>query len=1040
MRQNDRRRRLFKTFTACLLAIAMLLSNVGAANVWAAGIDAPTIDKVFYDATTISGAGVHVARVSGKLTRGTVHVTLKDKNAAVKADNLTFTPKSGTKWTVKLPEGVTIAEGDTVTAYQEFDGQKSPDATANAEPSKAYDNKDKLKMPTGEIYIEQTSSNQVNDDEQAEAVKMLKDANTDIAGDIKSVKFSIDGIEHAYYEVTYDDGSKSGKVKATNLQIKKVTEYSRGATLGSITIVDNVIKGQLLGEGPFDGIKVQILLKLSDAVKGSYCDKGKCLTDKDTSNPVDATVDGTTGKFTYTIQNPDLKLDQVVGVTVKEKNKFKSCSSTTVKPVTVGKTEVKDPRKLTADDKKAIDAAIRKAYTVGDTSKLPNGTADKDGVPAVIQFDDSGNVKIFSGNDVAGTWDPANDYKFVPEKNEDGSYKLNDGAQPKITIAAKDILKNIKPDAPAVAVDTDTGKVTITPPAYKDPGDDTDLLSYTITYKDNSGAEKTVTATRDLDTNKWSGTGVDADTGVITLSVEKIELAGTVKATAKDNGGLEGDTDKLDSDPATKKLETATVSYDANKGTGDMESKNLNKGSKYKLLPNGFTAPENKEFDGWTVNGEDKKVGDEITVNENTTVTAKWKDNMVDVTFASNGGGGSMDKATVKKGSTYKLPDNKFTAPENKEFDGWTVNGEDKKVGDEITVNENTTVTAKWKEKAPVIEEFKVKFIANGGTGSMKDLTVKKGASFKLPPNKFTAPEGKEFDGWDVNGRKFTVGTEVTVSGDGNMKVKALWRDKGTPGTPDPQDPANPEKPAEQPKNHYYKGSTLIIPNRTPEPVEPAKEMEIGRHIRYLYGYEDRTVRPQGKITRAEAAALIARLAELDMSDKSKPDFADTPSAWYNSAINIMVKKDLMFGDKNGNFRPNEPITRGEFARALLYIDRANDKVAPFADVKGHQFEAAINQAFGNGRINGYPDGTFRPDDYIQRAEAARMLNQYANRGTTLEGMAPVAKDLARFTDIDESHWAYCEIMEAANSHEYQRVKGTQAETWLKILYDDMKK
>lgn len=232
----------------------------------------------------------------------------------------------------------------------------------------------------------------------------------------------------------------------------------------------------------------------------------------------------------------------------------------------------------------------------------------------------------------------------------------------------------------------------------------------------------------------------------------------------------------------------------------------------------------------------------------------------------------------------------------------------------------------------------------------------------------------------------------------------------------------------------------MIIPNRTPEPVEPAKEMEIGRHIRYLYGYEDRTVRPQGKITRAEAAALIARLAELDMSDKSKPDFADTPSAWYNSAINIMVKKDLMFGDKNGNFRPNEPITRGEFARALLYIDTKNDKVAPFADVKGHQFEAAINQAFGNGRINGYPDGTFRPDDYIQRAEAARMLNQYANRGTTLEGMAPVAKDLAHFTDIDESHWAYCEIMEAANSHEYQRVKGTQAETWLKILYDDMKK
>ena len=418
MRQNDRRRRLFKTFTACLLAVAMLLSNVGAMDVWAAGIEAPTINKVFYDATTISGGKLHRGRIGGKQARGTVHVTLKDSSGTEKA-TLSVTPKSGTTWSVNLPEGVTIAEGDTVTAYQEFDGQKSTKTTANAEPSKAYENKTKLKMPSGEIWIENTSSNLVNEDEQAEAVKMLKDANTAIAGDIKSVKFSIDTAEHAYYEVTYTDGSTSGKVEATNLKIKQVTEHSRGATLGSITIVDNVIKGQLAGEGPFDGIKVQILLKLSDAVKDSYCDGGKCLVDKDTSDPVDATVDGTTGKFTYTIQNPDLKLDQVVGVTVKEKNKFKSCSSTTVKPVTVGKTEVKDPRKLTAKDKKAIDAAIRTAYTVDGESKLPNGTGDWDGVPAVIQIDDSGNVKIFSGNDVKGTWD--SNYKFVPEKNEDGS-------------------------------------------------------------------------------------------------------------------------------------------------------------------------------------------------------------------------------------------------------------------------------------------------------------------------------------------------------------------------------------------------------------------------------------------------------------------------------------------------------------------------------------------------------------------------------------------------------------------------------------------
>ena len=1567
MEKRDGRRRLFKTFTACLLAVATLLSNVGAMEVQAAGIEAPTINKVFYDATSISGGNVHRGKIDGKQARGTIHVTLKDKDGRVKATD-SVTPKSGTTWSVKLPKGVTIAEGDTVTAYQVFDGKQSPDATANAQPSKA--STVTLTMPSGEIWIEQTSSNLVNEDEQAEAVAMFNNANTAIAGDIKSVVFSINTADHAYYEVTYTDDSTSGKVEAPNLTIKQVTEYSRGATLGSITIVDNVIKGQLSGKGPFDGIKVQILLKLSDAVKGSYCDKGKCLTDKDTSNPVDATVDGTTGEFTYTIQNPDLKLDQVVGVTVKEKNKFKSCSSTTVKPVTVGKTEVKDPRKLTAEDKKAIDAAIRKAYTVNGVSKLPDGYpgTDYEGIPAVIQIDDSGNVKIFSATDVEVTYD--SNYNVIPVKNDDGSYKVREGAQPKITIQGKDLLKNIKPDAPTLALSEDKKNITITPNEK-----DTDAKIITVSYKDKDGKDQKIVATK-ADDGTWSiteGEGTVDANGVVSLEVSKVKGGTKVTATVTDKGGIAvDDKEALTSDPGTLPVEEtkadkvkalggldpvvmkkwvgdkldwkdgvkakdslteenkakikafldeegtkftdvttpgrntdtqgdypgtikvtfddgssievkdqklyvsdpvspsdkenlpedaidvelklgegvkagdkegnketpvtaktykvkpetdlskekvsktdktcfgdvgATVSDDtyvdvkwndkdkgtnfkatadnnvftatatkkfkvtvqANGGKGDdkveykksgenftlpakdtftppndnqefsgwkigddtnlkqpnesititgdteikaiwkpiefkvdfkagegasgsMEDQTVTKGSEYELPTPTFTAPKDKVFAGWKVGDQEgvKQAKERITITGNVTLTATWKDNTVDITFDGAGGGGSMKKVSVTKGSEYTLPDNGFTAPKNQEFAGWEINGEAKNVGDKITVNGNTEVKAVWKpimvdvifdkgegsgEKAkatvakgseytlpnsdgftpPENKEFAgwkvgdgsevqavgtkirvnedtkltavykdqkvdITFNRGEGTGDMTKETVTKGSQYELPKPTFTPPADKEFAGWKVgNGNELKQpGTQIKVDGDtqltavynpiqpidppvvsvdtktGNMMitpptppagqelksltvtykdpagvkktavaeksadgwrlvpsatngetvnndtgvitipkgkykleeavkahvnnkanrqsteadatpvevsfdmdggkqnidssilvqggsfalpaiydaqyfplgkefagwqvgnetkkvgdkitvnentiVKALWKDKGTPGTPDPQDPANPEKPAEQPKNHYYKASTLIIPNRTPEPVEPAKEMEIGRHIRYLYGYEDRTVRPQGKITRAEAAALIARLAELDMSDKSKPDFADTPSAWYNSAINIMVKKDLMFGDKNGNFRPSEPITRGEFARALLYIDTRNDKVAPFADVKGHQFEAAINQAFGNGRINGYPDGTFRPDDYIQRAEAARMLNQYANRGTTLEGMAPVAKDLARFTDIDESHWAYCEIMEAANSHEYQRVKGTQAETWLKILYDDMKK
>ena len=172
------------------------------------------------------------------------------------------------------------------------------------------------------------------------------------------------------------------------------------------------------------------------------------------------------------------------------------------------------------------------------------------------------------------------------------------------------------------------------------------------------------------------------------------------------------------------------------------------------------------------------------------------------------------------------------------------------------------------------------------------------------------------------------------------------------------------------------------------------------------------------------------------MTNADKPNFPDTPSAWYNTAINAVVAKNLMFADANGNFRPQEPITRGEFARALYYIDRHNDEVAPFEDIKGHIYEAAINQAYGNGLINGYLDGTFKPDAPIQRAEATKILNKYANRGVDHDGLSLVRQDLIHFTDIDESHWAYYEIMEAANTHEYERVVSTLYETWLKIVYD----
>ena len=694
-------------------------------------VKAPTVNPVFYDATTISGGSLAKYRdkVNKKTVIATVHVTLKGEGGTEKA-NLSVTPTRGTTWKVDLPEGVKVAKGDTVTVYQQIGEDKSSEVTVNAQPTKA--STVTLTMPTGEIWIEHPNANLVNEDEQAEAIEMLKGANPDIKQDFKSVKFSIDYTRHAYYEVTYTDGSTSGKIEATELKIKQVTETSAAPTIQKVQVTDGQIIVTLDKEVTA-GTKFYFVNNFTDGEDKNFGGNGTCKIDKSNSQEMSQAVSIDGKKVTFRIKDKvnDLKLEKEFGILVKEPHKFRSCAKSEPVITTPDKVDVRDPRKLTDDDKKAIDKAIRDANTVDGTSKLPDGTGDNDGTPAFIEFDKDGNVTIISPNDVEVTWD--SNYNPVYQKNSDGTYKLNNGA--KVTkIPAKDLVKNIAPKSPAIAVGADKGEVTITPPAYKNPGEDTDLASYTISYKDASGAEKTVTATRTVDENSgkttWAADNatVDANTGVITLKVEDIKVGGTVTATAKDNGGLEGDTNKLDSDPATKELETATVSYNGNDGTGKMDGKKLNKGSKYKILDNKFKAPENQEFNYWEIDGQEVAAGTEITVTKDTEVKAVWKKKIqVKVSYDANGGSGEMKPVTVDKGSNYTVLPNAFKAPDGtQEFDTWEVNGQKVAPNTEITVNGDTVVKAVWK-KIPVDNP-------NGGSNSDGATKASKsGNSGKLP-------------------------------------------------------------------------------------------------------------------------------------------------------------------------------------------------------------------------------------------------------------------------------------------------------------------
>ena len=281
-------------------------------------------------------------------------------------------------------------------------------------------------------------------------------------------------------------------------------------------------------------------------------------------------------------------------------------------------------------------------------------------------------------------------------------------------------------------------------------------------------------------------------------------------------------------------------------------------------------------------------------------------------------------------------------------------------------------------------------------------------------------------------------GTEVTAT--------AVYPD-GTNSTGSANASTNPQYPI-YPGYNGYNGLPLwyfygnIGSNNTK--VEPKKEVkevkERGHHEEYMYGYPDGTFRPNANITRAEAAAMISRLKGYSLNDTTAPEFKDSKVGWFKAAINAVFKNGLMKGYNDGNFRPNDKITRAEFAQMIKNIDKPNSAVATFKDVKGHWAEDAINQAFGNGRISGYPDGTFRPDAPITRAEAVKIANSLFERSVDNSGLKEKLENptmISKFTDVNNTHWAFYEIMEATNSHEFKRREnGKVVEDWLEIDKD----
>ena len=223
---------------------------------------------------------------------------------------------------------------------------------------------------------------------------------------------------------------------------------------------------------------------------------------------------------------------------------------------------------------------------------------------------------------------------------------------------------------------------------------------------------------------------------------------------------------------------------------------------------------------------------------------------------------------------------------------------------------------------------------------------------------------------------------------------------------------------------------TVIIPDDVPTGLNGDD------HYAYIVGYPDSTVRPQNGITRAEVATIFFRLLtdETRNANSTKSNsYSDVAAgAWYNHAVSTLSAMGIVKGDSQGKFNPNAPITRAEFAAiAARFDDKANTTAVDFSDIASHWAKDEISAAANNGWINGYTDGTFRPNNKITRAEAMTLVNRVLKR--LPETVEDLHNDMIKWSDnSDTSAWYYLAVQEATNSHYYD-LKENKHEKWSKL-------
>ena len=220
-------------------------------------------------------------------------------------------------------------------------------------------------------------------------------------------------------------------------------------------------------------------------------------------------------------------------------------------------------------------------------------------------------------------------------------------------------------------------------------------------------------------------------------------------------------------------------------------------------------------------------------------------------------------------------------------------------------------------------------------------------------------------------------------------------------------------------------------------PDDDALGLNTDDHFAYIVGYGNGEVRPQNNITRAEVATIFFRLLTDDVRDENLTKtnrYSDVAAtSWYNTAVSTLSFMGIITGYPDGTFRPNAAITRAEFAAIAARFDSNGDKTAAkFSDIANHWAKDEISIAYNNGWITGYPNGTFGPQRDITRAEAMTLVNRVLDRQPETED--DLLPNMTVWTDnANPKAWYYLAVQEATNSHYYEFKTNSQYEKWTEL-------